>query len=63
MHAHNLLIDQCYQRHVVERVVEGLPQRELVSPLDLVEESVDARRRLALMVATQQDDLAREPDL
>lgn len=48
---------------MVEAVVECLPQRELVSPLDLVEESVDAGDGLALVVATEDNHLFWETAL
>ena len=48
---------------MVERVVEGLPEADLVSSLDLVEETVDSGDGLALVVATQDDDLSWEAHL
>jgi len=61
VHAHDLLIDESHQGHVVEARVELLPQVDLVPPLDLVEEPVDARDGLALVVASQDDHLLWEP--
>ena len=63
VHAHYFFVDQVHQRHVVERVVEGLPEADLVSSLDLVEETVDSGDGLALVVATQDDDLSWEAHL
>mgnify|MGYP000939168349 CR=1 FL=1 len=57
MHAHNLFINEGHQGHVVEAVVEQLPQRNFVSPLDFVEEPVNPGNGLALVVATQNDNL------
>jgi hypothetical protein len=45
---------------VVEAVVERLPERELVSPLDFVEESVYTSDSLALVVTAKDDDLLWE---
>lgn len=63
MHAHDFLVDEGNKRHVIEAVVERLPQRKLVPSLDLVEEAINAGDRLALVVAAQDDDLLREADL
>ena len=63
MHAHDFLIDQGNKWHVVEAIVERLPQRELVPPLDLVEETVNTGDRLTLVVAAQDNDLLGEADL
>ena len=48
---------------MVERVVEGLPEADLVASLDLVEEAVDSSDGLALVVASQDDNLPWESDL
>jgi len=57
VHAHDLLVNQGDQGHVVEAVVKRLPQRYFVPPFDFVEESVDASDSLTLVVATQNDNL------
>lgn len=48
---------------MVERVVEGLPEADLVASLDLVEEAIDSGDGLALVVASQDDYLPWESDL
>ena len=57
MHAHDLLVDQGDQGHVVEAGVELLPQPNFVAALDFVEEAVNARDGLALVVAAEDNDL------
>jgi hypothetical protein len=46
MHAHNLFVNQGDQRHLVETIIEGLPKRQPVSALDLIEEAVYTGNRL-----------------
>ena len=52
VHTHDLLVDQGYQRHVIKAIPECLPKGDLVSSLNLVEESIDPCDRLGLMVAS-----------
>ena len=63
MHAHNFLINQGHQRHVVEAVVERLPQTYLVPSLNLIKESINSSDSLRLMITPQDDDLVRVPTL
>ena len=62
VHAHDLLIDQGHQGHVVEAVHKLLEERYFVPSLDLVEKPVNPGDGLALVVASQNDDLLREPN-
>jgi hypothetical protein len=57
MHAHNLFINECDQWHVVEAIIEKLPECNFVASLDLVEESINAGNSLTLVVTTQDNDL------
>ena len=61
VHAHDLLINEGHQGHVVEAVHKLLEQRYFVPSLDLVEKPVNPGDGLALVVASQNDDLLREP--
>lgn len=45
---------------MVERVVEGLPETDLVSSLDFIEKAVHSCDGLGLVVASKHDDLSRE---
>ena len=60
MHAHNLFINQSYQRQVVEAVAKCLKQRNFVPSLDLIEEAVDPGNGLTLVVSPQNYYLLRE---
>jgi hypothetical protein len=57
VHAHNLFIDQGYERHVVKAVVECLPKRNFVSSFDFIEESIDSSNCLTFMVSSEYYDL------
>lgn len=57
VHAHYLLINECHERHIIEAIIKGLPERDLVPSLDLVKEPIDSRDGLTLVVASQNDDL------
>lgn len=61
VHAHDLLVDQGHQGHVVEAVDKLLEERYFVPSLDLVEKAVNPGDGLALVVASQNYDLLREP--
>jgi len=61
MHAHYFFINERNQWNVVEGVTECLKQRNLVPSLDLVEKAVDPSDSLALVIASQNDYLLREP--
>lgn len=62
VHAHYFFVDEGHEGHVVEAVVEGLPETDLVSTFDFVEETVYARDGLTLVVASEDDHLMREAD-
>ena len=57
MHAHNFLVNKCNQRHMVEALIESLPESNFVSSLDFVEETVDSGYGLAFVVTSKNDDL------
>ena len=61
--AEDLLVDDGGQREAVEAVGEGLPQLDVVPPLALVVEAVDAVDASALVVASQQEEVLRVLDL
>ena len=63
MHTHDFFVDQCNQWHMIERVVESLPQRYFITSLDLVEEPVDPGDSLALVVTSEHHNLLREAAL
>ena len=57
VHTHYLLVDEGDQGHVIEAIIELLPERDLVSSLDLVEEAIDSRDGLTLVITSQYNDL------
>ena len=63
MHTHDFFVDQSNQWHMIERVVESLPQRYFITSLDLVEEAVDPSDSLALVVTSEHHNLLREAAL
>ena len=63
MHTHDFLVNQGNQWHMIERVVESLPQRYFITSLDLVEETVDPSDSLALVVTSEHHNLLREAAL
>lgn len=63
VHTHDLLVDEGYQRHVVEAIPKGLPESDLVPSLNFVEESVNPGNGLTLVVTSQDDYLVRVSDL
>ena len=54
---YHLLVDQCGHREAIEAVCECLPQADVVPPLALIIESVDAVDGGTLMVASQQEEV------
>ena len=60
MHAHDLLINEGHKRHVIEAIVERLPERKFVPTLDLIKEPINPGNCMTLVVAAQHDDLFRE---
>ena len=63
MHGEDLLVDDSGHGHAVECVREGLPDSDVVAPLALVIEAVDAVDRRALMVPTQDEEILGVLDL
>ena len=57
------LVDDGGEGHHVEDVLELLPHLDVVSPLALVVEAVDAGDRCTLVVATELEEVLREFDL
>lgn len=51
MHAHDLLIDEGNQRHVIECADKLLPQLDRVAAFALIIEAVDLGDVLALVIA------------
>ena len=51
VHAHDLLVDKRDKGHVVEAIVECLPEGELVPSLDLIKEAINAGDGLTLVIA------------
>lgn len=60
MHAHNFLVNQGDQGHVVEAIVECLPERKLIPSFDFVEEAIYSCDGLTFVVPTKDDHLLRE---
>mmetsp|Transcript_20130 Transcript_20130/g.47559 ORF Transcript_20130/g.47559 Transcript_20130/m.47559 type:complete len:311 (+) Transcript_20130:506-1438(+) len=63
VHAEDLLVDHRRDGQHVEHLLELLPKLDVVSPLALVVEAVDAVDRGALVVAAQQEEVLRVFDL
>lgn len=63
MHSEDLLIDDGGDGQAVKAVGEGLPQLDVVSPLALVVEAVDAVDGRALVVAAEDEEVLRVLDL
>lgn len=63
MHGEDLLIDDGRNRQTVEAVGERLPQLDIVPPLALVVEAVDAIDRRALVVTTENKEIFGVLDL
>mmetsp|Transcript_173632 Transcript_173632/g.551213 ORF Transcript_173632/g.551213 Transcript_173632/m.551213 type:complete len:216 (-) Transcript_173632:622-1269(-) len=57
MHADDLFVDQAAHRHAIEDVAELLPELDVVPPLALIIETVDAGDGGALVVAAQQEEI------
>ena len=53
MHTHDFLVDQGHQRHVVEAVVESLPEGKFVPSLDFIEKAINSSNCLTLVIATK----------
>jgi hypothetical protein len=62
MHGENLLVDDGGDGQAVEAVRKSLPQLDVVAPLALVVEPVDAVDRRALVVAAQHEEVLRVLD-
>ena len=63
MHAHYLLVDESDQWHIVEAIKEGLPELDVVPPLDLIKKAVNSCNGLTLVIATEDDNLVGESTL
>ena len=63
VHGEDLLVDDGSDGQAVEAVGEGLPKLDVVSPLALIVETVDAVDRGALVVTTENEEVLRVLDL
>lgn len=63
MHGEDLLVDDGRDGQAVEAVGEGLPQLDVVPPLALVVEAVNAVDRRALVVASEDEEVLGVLDL
>lgn len=63
MHSENLLVDDGSDRQAVEAVGKGLPQLNVVPPLALIVEPIDAVDRGAFVVTAQDEEVLRVFDL
>lgn len=59
MHAKYFLIHYCGNRQTVKAVGERLPELDIVAPLALVVETIDAVDRGALVVSSQNKEIFR----
>jgi hypothetical protein len=57
MHAHNFFVYECYQWHVIEAIIELLPESNFISSFDLVKESVNSCNSLSFVISSESDDL------
>lgn len=57
MHRKNLLVYNCCNGQAIEAVCECLPELDVVSPLALVVESIDAVDGCTLMVPAQDEEI------
>lgn len=57
MHTHYLFINKSHKWHVVEAIVELLPESNFISSFYFVKESVDTSNGLSFVVSSQDDDL------
>lgn len=63
MHGKDLFVNNGRNRQAVEAVGEGLPQLDVVPPLALVVEAVDAVDRRALVIAAKHEKVLGVLDL
>jgi hypothetical protein len=63
VHGEDLFIDDGCNRQAVEAISERLPELDVVSPLALVIETVDAVDRRTLVVAAEDEEVFRVLDL
>ena len=61
VHAHYFLVDNCYEWHVIEAVVEGLPQGDIIPSFNFIEEAIHSCDGLTLVVSSKYNDLLRIP--
>jgi hypothetical protein len=57
MHGENLLVDDCCNGQTVETIRERLPKLDVIPPLALIVEAVDAVDGGAFVVATQDEEI------
>ena len=57
MHSENLLVDDGSNRQAVEAVRKGLPKLNVVPPLALIVEPIDAVDRGAFVVTAQDEEV------
>ena len=57
MHAKDFLVDNGSDRQAIEAVCEGLPDLDIVPPLALVVDAVDAVDRGALVITAQDEEV------
>ena len=57
MHRKNLLVYNCCNGQAIEAVCECLPELDIVSPLALVVESIDAVDGGTLMISAQNEEI------
>ena len=62
MHAHYFFVDQCNEWHMIETVVERLPQGNLIPSLDLIKEPIHSCDGLTLVVSSKNNYLIGVPD-
>ena len=59
MHTHNFFINECHYGHMIETIVELLPQSHFISSLNLIKKSVKTCDSLTFVVSSQYNDLFR----
>ena len=63
MHAKDFFVDDGGDREAVETVGEGLPDFDVVAPLALIVEAIDAIDGCTLVVAPQNEEILRKLNL
>ena len=57
VHTHDFFVNESYEWHMIEAIIELLPQFDQVPPLNFVEKSINSRNSLTLMVSSQNNYL------